>query len=458
MAPNPAPDPDEVIPGLAGASGVGATRHPRRQVATWLPETWSGAVVRLVRTEAAGGVALAATVAVALVWANVAGGSYAAVWDRAAHVPAFPEQFFATVGQWVENGVMVVFFFAVGLEIGRERACGSLRDNRNALLPVMAALGGMAGAAIVYLATVAGWGGSRAALQGWGVPMATDVAFVLAAMALLGPRVPSALRVFVLALAVADDLASVVVLAVVSSSGFRPWPLAGAAACFLVTGILRSRGVAAWWPYVAAVIGLSWLLAWAGVEPTLAGAFVGALVPCAPGGRRPAGPVRTTRGWVGTSGRLEAVASPLATFVAVPLFALASTGVVLHSALFASPGPRTVLVGVVTARLLGKMGGITLAVLAVVYLGRTALPADVRWSQVVGASVMCGMGFTVPLLFAGVTLRGHPELVAASQLGLLLGTVLALACGATVLVLASRKARPPSPSGPVMATRPPNRG
>ena len=414
----------------------------------WLPEAWSGAVVRLAGTEAIGGVVLTATVVAALLWANLAGGSYVAVWERTVHVSWLPEQLFGTTRQWVENGLMTVFFFAVGLEVGRERACGSLRDNRNALLPVMAAFGGMAGAAGVYLATVAAEGASRATLHGWGVPMATDVAFTLAAMALLGSRVPAALRVFVLALAVADDLASVVILALVSSSGVHGWPLLGAVVCLAVVVVLRTRRVAAWWPYVLAAAAVWFLLAWAGVEPTLAGAFVGALVPCTVGDRGDRRSRRTAGDWVGPSGRLEAVVSPLSTFLVVPLFALASTGVILSGALFASAGPRSVIAGIVAARLVGKMGGILVAVSAVVVLGRTSLPPDVRWSQLAGAGLMCGMGFTVPLLFAGATLGGHPELVGAAQIGLLLGTALAFVVGAAVLLVASSR-------GPAGADRPP---
>lgn len=453
MAPEPIP------PSLSPVTAPGDADQRRRQpVTAWLPEAWSGAVVRLAGTEAVGGLALTATVVAALLWANLAPGSYVAVWERTVHVPWLPEQLFGTTRQWVENGLMTVFFFAVGLEVGRERACGSLRDNRNALLPVMAALGGMAGAAGVYLATVAAEGASRAVLHGWGVPMATDVAFTLAAMALFGSRVPAALRVFVLALAVADDLASVVVLALVSSSGVRGWPLLGAVACLAAVVVLRSRRVAAWWPYVVAAAAVWLLLAWADVEPTLAGAFVGALVPCTVGGRRghrPTPSVRTAGDWVGPSGRLEAVVSPLSTFLVVPLFALASTGVVLSEALFTSSEPRSVIVGVVAARLVGKMGGIVAAVLAVVVLGRTSLPADVRWSQLAGAGVMCGMGFTVPLLFASATLGGHPELVGAAQIGLLLGTALAFAIGGSVLLLASRSRRGGDPDSPGPTTMAP---
>ena len=135
------------------------------------------------------------------------------------------------------------------------------------------------------------------------------------------------------------------------------------------------------------------------------------------------------------------MASPLATFAVVPLFALANTGVVLTGSLLAAPSSRTVVVAIVVARLVGKMGGITLAVLAVVALGEAGLPRDVRWSQLAGAGAMCGMGFTVPLLFASAAFAGHPALVGAAQVGLLAGTVLAFAVGATVLAAASPRRR-----------------
>lgn len=452
MTPHPAPVP----PPSTDPARRGHGPERRAPVAAWRPESWTGAVVRLVRTEALGGVVLTVTVAAALLWANLAGGSYDAVWSHPLQTPLVPAHLLGTVRQWVDDGIMTVFFFAVGLEVGRERTRGSLRDNRNALLPVVAALGGMAGAALVYLATVGAEGAGPATVHGWGVPMATDVAFTLGALALLGRRVPSTLRVFVLALAVADDVASVVVLAVVSSSGVQPLPLVGALAALAGTALLRRRRVAAWWPYVLAVLVVWELLAWAGVEPTLAGAFVGILVPCtvtgATGTAGTGADGKPEGYWVGPSGRLEAVVVPLSTLVALPLFALANTGVVLTSALFTDRGSRTVMVGIVLARLLGKMGGITLAVLAMVVLGETRLPRDVRWSQLAGAAAMCGMGFTVPLLFASAAFAGHPDLVGGAQLGLLLGTGLAFVAGAVVLAAASRGRRPahdrPPSTGP----------
>ena len=281
----------------------------------------------------------------------------------------------------------------------------------------------MVGAAVAYLVTVAATGGGPAAARGWGVPMATDVAFTLGAMALLGRRVPPALRVFVLALAVADDVGSVIVLAVISASHVhvRPWVLAAAVVWFAVVrspaaeygprgGRTSSRALVEWA-----------LLAWGGVEPTLAGAFVGMIVPCAAlpaTARRPAtkasdrAPSSTDRS---PSAVLERVLNPVSILFILPLFALANTGVDLGTPGLTSGAGGSVVVGVLVARLVGKMGGITVATAIIVRCRAVKLPEGDRWSQLAGAAAMCGMGFTVPLLFATSAFAGHPPLVAAAR-------------------------------------------
>ncbi len=431
------------------------------QRTAWRPEAWAGPVVDLARTEVVGGILLTVMVGVALLWANApAHSSYDAVWQAAAHWRLLPADQFATVKDWIDNGLMTVFFLAVGLEIGRERAHGSLRSIRNALLPVAAALGGMGGAAVAYLVTVTATAGGPAAARGWGVPMATDVAFTLGAMALLGRRVPPALRVFVLALAVADDVGSVVVLAVVSASRVhvRPWVLAAAIVWFAVVALASRRVRTSWWPYVgAAVVGWA-LLAWGGVEPTLAGAFVGMIVPCAalpvagrsspatarssppdrsPSDRSP--PDRSPPADRSPSAVLERVLNPVSILLVLPLFALANTGVNLGAPGLTSGAGGSVVAGILVARLVGKMGGITLATAVVVRSRAVELPEGVGWPQLAGAAAMCGMGFTVPLLFATSAFAGHPPLVAAAQIGLLVGTAVAFVVGAAILVGTGRR-------------------
>jgi NhaA family Na+:H+ antiporter len=392
-------------------------------------------VVELARTEAVGGILLTVMVGVALLWANLpAYSSYDAVWQAAAHWRLLPADQFGTVRDWVDNGLMTVFFLAVGLEVGRERVHGSLRSVRNALLPVAAALGGMAGAAVAYLVTVT----------------ATDVAFTLGAMALLGRRVPPALRVFVLALAVADDVGSVVVLAVVSASRVhvRPWVLAAAVVWFAVVALASRRVRTAWWPYVVAAF-VEWvLLAWGGVEPTLAGAFVGMVVPCAvlPATARPS-PVDRSPVDRSPSAVLERVLNPVSILLVLPLFALANTGVDLGAPGLTSGAAGSVVVGILVARLVGKMAGITVATAIVVRCRVVELPEGVRWSQLAGAAAMCGMGFTVPLLFATSAFAGHPPLVAAAQIGLLVGTAVAFVVGGAILFAASRQRAAGSTAG-----------
>ena len=246
--------------------------------------------------------------------------------------------------------------------------------------------------------------------------MATDVAFTLGAMALLGRRVPPALRVFVLALAVADDVGSVVVLAVVSASRVhvRPWALAAAVVWFAVVALASRRVRTAWWPYVVAAL-VEWvLLAWGGVELTLAGAFVGMIVPCAAlpatarGDHRTAGDQAIRQGAVdhrGTVGHratvgtgapspvdrspsavLERVLNPVSILFVLPLFPLANTGVDLGAPGLTSGAGGSVVVGVLVARLVGKMAGITVATAIVVRCRAVELPEGVRWSQLAGAA------------------------------------------------------------------------
>lgn len=403
----------------------------------------------VIRAEVVGAAALVVAMAAALVWANLAPtGAYAAFWGRplAAEVGSWigtAGSVLASLRQWiglttardmVNSALLTVFFLAVGLEVGRERREGSLADTRRALLPVAAALGGMAGAALTYVVVVTAAGGGGLGRHGWGVPMATDIAFTLAAIALIGRRVPATVRVFVLALAVADDIASVVVLAVVSSNRPQPVPLVLAVGALVAVGtVLRRRVTDRCWPYVVALVAVWVLLARAGVEPPLAGAFVGMLVPCG-ACLHP----RTRQPRPSPSARLERVALPLSTWVALPLFALANTGILLRSELVAASTPRSVLIGVVVARIVGKLVGITAVTALVVRLGLGRLPGGARWVHIAGVGALCGMGFTVPVLFAESAYRTHPILTESAELGLLVGTVISGALGVVLLARAGR--------------------
>jgi NhaA family Na+:H+ antiporter len=390
---------------------------------------WADALTQFGRTEVAGGIVLVVALVVALAWANADPHGYVALWSHRLATGNEPLPRSAhSVADLVDNGLMTIFFLAVGLEIGREVAEGSLRDRRNALLPVLAAVGGMAGAALVYLAATAVAHPGVDAAKGWGIPMATDVAFTLGAIALLGRRVPRPLRVFVLALAVADDIGSVVVLALVASTTIHLLWLTAAVATLGTVLILRRHVLHRWWPYVAVTLCAWYLFVRAGVEPTLAGAFVGIMVPVSGGAR---------------AGRsLEAPVHAVSSYVVLPLFVLANAGVVLSGAVWHSSAAVSVISAIVAARIVGKMLGITLTVALVVRLGMCGLPERTTWRHIVGVSLLCGMGLTVPLLFAHAVFVGAPVLFSGAQIGLVMGTVGSAMLGAAVLLAPRRPARP----------------
>ena len=407
----------------------------RRSPPPWHPLAWADALLQFGRTEVAGGVVLVAALLAAVTWANADSHGYAALWAHqlVSGSALFPRSLH-TVADQVDNGLMTLFFLAVGLEIGREVAEGSLRDRRNALLPVLAALGGMAGAALVYLAATAVLHPRIDTTKGWGIPMATDVAFTLGAISLLGRRVPRPLRVFVLALAVADDIGSVVVLAVVASTRIHLLWLVAAGASLGAVVIMRRRVRHSWWPYAVAALGAWYLFVRAGVEPTLAGAFVGILVPAANAAR---------------AGRsLEAPVHAVSSYIVLPLFVLANAGVVVTGAVWHSTGAVSVMSAVISARIVGKLLGITLTVVLLVRLGMCGLPERTTWRHIIGVSLLCGMGITVPLLFAHAVFGTTPLLFSGAQIGLLLGTLGAAALGGVVL-LTSRPVPDPRARAPV---------
>jgi len=406
----------------------------------------------VVRSDVAGGWVLVVAVAVALVWANGPWSStYASTWLHPAHLAGRAFQDFATVRDWVNGGLMAVFFLVVGLEIGRERRHGDLADVRTAVVPVAGALGGMAGAGLVYAAVAHGGPGA----PGWGIPMATDIAFALGALALLGRRVPPGLRVLLLTLAVADDIGSVVVLAVFYSSRSYVPALVAAAGAVAVLVVLR-RSTRASTAVVLAGGAVLWvLLAAGGVEPALAGVVAGLLVP---GTRAASGRVERRRGdrTVDPAAALEARVAPWSAFVVLPLFAVANAGITFHSGMLGTAGGVPVFVGVGLARVAGKLGGITLACLLVVRFGLGRLPDGVRWRHLAGGAAVAGIGFTVPLLIAERAFVHDPALVTAAELGLFAGSAVAFALGAGILVWAGpgrpevAAAGPPADEGPLV--------
>ncbi|WP_351230025.1 Na+/H+ antiporter NhaA [Streptomyces sp. NPDC002133] len=341
-------------------------------------------VARALRTETVGGLVLLAAAVVALVWANSpVSGAYEHVRDFHFGISALGLDL--SVGHWTADGLLTVFFLVAGIELKRELVVGELRTPATAALPVVAALCGMAVPAALYLVTTGIGGGSRA---GWAVPMATDVAFALAVLAVLSTHLPSALRAFLLTLAVVDDLGAILVIAVFFTADLNLLALGGALAGLVVFYVLQRCRVRGWWWYVPLGVAIWALMYNGGVHATVAGVAMGLIL-------------RTTRdeGENASPGaRTEHLLRPVSAGVAVPLFALFAAGVSISAAalgeVFTRPEPLGVVLGLVVGKTVGIFAGTYLAA----RFTRARLNPDLAWADVFALAVLAGIGFTVALL------------------------------------------------------------
>ncbi|MBN9521835.1 Na+/H+ antiporter NhaA [bacterium] len=414
-------------------------------------------LARFLAIESAGGVVLLACTLVALAAAN---SPLAAAYHHFWHTPVWLEvggwRLGGGLGHFVVNDVlMTVFFFVVGLEIKREVVAGELRDPRKAALPVAAALGGMVVPAGIYLVLQ----GDTAAGRGWGVPMATDIAFVVGVMALLGRRVPFGLKIVLLSLAIADDLGAVVVIAAFYSGTLAWGMLALAAGGFLLAHGLNRAGVRAVPVYLVVGTGI-WLAVYrSGVHPTIAGVVLGLMTPAsawlgdktlvevlteatarAPGEGHERFDTLRAVGYAAREGlsplaRLEHGLHPWVGFVIMPLFALANAGVAVQPAAVADP----VAVAVALGLLIGKPVGIVLFAFVSVRAGVAALPTGVGWRVMAGGGALGGIGFTMSMFVANLAFD-DPAHLDAAKVGILVGSTASAALGAALLALAGRRA------------------
>ncbi len=377
-------------------------------------------VVEFLHEEAAGGAALLAAAVVALVWANSpAGDGYAALWETQLVVGPLS----LDLRHWINDGLMVVFFFVVGLEIKRELVAGDLRDTRTATLPALAAVGGVAAPAVVFLLVIT-LGGAEGA-GGWAIPAATDIAFAVGVLALLGDRVSAGVRLLLLTIAIVDDILAIVIIALVYTDGLSVAWLGASVACLAVVVGLRRAGVAR----VAAYVPLG-VLVWftvheSGVHATLAGVLLGVLTPARPVAGRP---VLTD---------LEHRLHPLSAFVAVPLFALANAGIDLGGGVLgdaiANPLTWAVVAGLVVGKLVGVTGAARLALRA----GVGRLPSGVTRTQLPGVGAVAGIGFTVSLFIAQLAFA-EGALLDRAKVGILLGSAVGAGLGPALLVALGR--------------------
>ncbi|MDX6741929.1 Na+/H+ antiporter NhaA [Actinocorallia sp. A-T 12471] len=392
----------------------------------------AGRIAEILRAETVGGALLLAGALAAVVWANSPwASSYAAV--REFTIGPHALHLNLSLGAWAADGLLAIFFFVAGLELKREFVAGDLRDPRRAAVPVAAACGGVLLPALVFLAVV--WGTPGAA-KGWAIPTATDIAFALAVLAVLGRFLPTALRTFLLTLAVVDDLIAITIIALFYTADLSLPPLLGALVPLGLFTLLVQRRVRAWWlllPLAAA----TWTLVHAsGVHATVAGILLGFAVPVLRSSRAggpEAGP--------GLAEHFEHRFRPLSAGVAVPLFALMSAGVALGGTVgLGSAATDPVAVGVFAGLVLGKPAGVMLATWLVSRFSHADLDADLSWLDVLGLSLLAGIGFTVSLLI-GELAFGEGETADHVKIAVLAASLTASALAAVILRLRNRAYR-----------------
>jgi NhaA family Na+:H+ antiporter len=369
------------------------------------------------RMEAAGGLVLVAAAAVALLWANSPlSGAYDALWHTELRIGAGRFSITEDLQHWVNDALMVVFFFVVGLEIKRELVTGELRDRRAAALPAIAALGGVVLPALVFLLLVGG--GPEA--DGWGIPMATDIAFAVGVLALLGDRVPAGAKLLLLSIAIVDDILAIAVIGVVYTDGLSLAWLAGAIAAVGLVLLLRRAGVVQIWPYV--LVGtVVWLATFeSGVHATIAGVVLGLLTPTGDVGGRP------------VLHELEHRLHPVSAFLIVPLFALANAGVDLRGGTLEAAVSGRLALAIAVALVVGKVLGIAGAALAAQRLGAGVLPAGVGPRHLWGVAALGGIGFTVSLFIADLAYDAD-ALTQQAKVGIFVGSLVSAVLGALIL-------------------------
>ena len=371
------------------------------------------AIREFLALEAAGGILLAGAATAAMALANSPLERwYGAFLDTPVEVRAGAFEIAKPLLLWINDGLMAVFFFLVGLELKREVQEGELSRPSQIALPAVAAAGGMAAPAAIYAAL--NWG-SPVTLQGWAIPAATDIAFALGVLSLLGGRVPASLKVFLLTLAILDDLGAIVIIALFYTANLAPPSLGVAAAALAGLAALNRAGVQRIAPYL-----LVGLVLWAsvlksGVHATLAGAALALFIP-----------PRQAR-------RLEHDLHPPVAYGILPLFAFANAGVSLEGVSLASllePVP----LGIAAGLFLGKLAGVFVASFAMIRLGGASLPEGAGWGGLLGVSLLCGIGFTMSLFIAGLAFEGaDPAYMAQARLGILLGSLASALVGYALL-------------------------
>ncbi|MDH3306331.1 MAG: Na+/H+ antiporter NhaA [Acidimicrobiia bacterium] len=416
----------------------------------FIPKRFVRPALAFTHTEASSGIILLIMAILALVWANAPfGETYEQFWETHFDLTFGPLHLEETFRDLINDGFMAIFFFVVGLEIKRELVLGELRDPKAAALPAIAALGGMIAPALIYVAFVAGGEG----LQGWGIPMATDIAFSVGVVALLGSRVPVGAKLFLLALAIADDIGAITVIAIFYTDDLSMLWLSLALGGLAFTYGANRVGIRSLAFYIPVGIATWFFLLESGVHATLAGVALGLLTPARPlidarqfdnlarrvidrypvedrtsEAREKVDEEARLLARVATESmaplnRLEYTLHNWSSYVIVPVFALANAGVRFEGVGIGETLAQPIALGVTFGLLAGKLGGVTLFTWVAVKLGWGKLPKHTTWDHVIGMSLLAGIGFTVALFIAGLAFPDHPELADLAKVGIFAGSL-----------------------------------
>ncbi|WP_420856441.1 Na+/H+ antiporter NhaA [Streptomyces mangrovisoli] len=382
------------------------------------------------RTETVGGVLLLIAAIAALLWANIPALHHS--YEAVSHYHLGPSALglHLSVEHWAADGLLTLFFFVAGIELKRELVAGDLRDPRAAALPVAAAVCGMAVPALVYTLTSLTGHGSG---DGWAVPTATDIAFALAVLAVIGTSLPSALRAFLLTLAVVDDLIAILIIAVFFTDRIHLGALGGAVLGLVVFWLLLRKGVTGWYWYVPLALVIWALMYNSGVHATVAGVAMGLMLRCT---------AHPERGEEHSPGEhVEHLVRPLSAGLAVPLFALFSAGVTVSGGalgdVFTEPETLGVVLGLVIGKSVGIFGGTWLTA----RFTSASLSDDLAWGDVFAVSVLSGIGFTVSLLIGELAFAGAPVLTDEVKAAVLIGSFIAAVLATALLKMRNTRYR-----------------
>ncbi|AQZ63286.1 Na+/H+ antiporter NhaA type [[Actinomadura] parvosata subsp. kistnae] len=401
------------------------TQAPSRGFRLFSPGSWGEArrLVDILRAETVGGALLLAGALLGMVWAN---SPWSETYEglRAVEIGPAVLHLDLSLATWAADGLLAIFFFVAGLELKREFVAGDLRDPRRAAIPIAAAVAGVLVPAAIYLLITSG--ADAEAARGWAVPTATDIAFALAVLAVIGRHLPAALRTFLLTLAVVDDVLAIAIIAVFYTGHLAPLPLLAASAPLVVFALLVRRGVRAWW-LLLPLAATTWGLVHAsGVHATVAGVLLAFTVPVI-GGRR-AGP--------GLAEHFEHRFRPLSAGVAVPVFAFLSAGVPLGGLDgVAKALTDPVALAIVAGLVIGKPVGVMAATWLMARFTRADLDENLAWVDVLGLSILAGIGFTVSLLIGELAFGIGSERDGLTKIAVLTGSLAAALLAAAILRL-----------------------